>query len=236
VAPAAADPTMPTTPERYVHALRFPALTPLYDPLLRLAMREDTFKSMLVEQAAAVPGMRVLDLGAGTGTLTLMVQRAQPAAEVIGVDGDPDVVERARAKARAEDLAVRFDTALADGLPYPDGTFDRVVSSLFFHHLAPPMKRAVAREVVRVLAPGGELHVADWGAPQNAVMRLLFLGVQLLDGFESTAENVAGCLPDIFREAGMVDVRETTRQATIFGTLALYRARRPVNPIKETDR
>jgi SAM-dependent methyltransferase len=211
----------------YVPALGFAALTRLYDPILRATVREGAFKRALVAQAAPAPRMRILDLGAGTGTLTLMLQRNAPAADVIGVDGDAEILTLARAKAAAAEQPVRFDQALAFALPYPNGVFDRVVSSLLFHHLSPADKRRTLREVFRVLAPGGELHVADWGRPRNAVMRALFLGVQVLDGFATTAENVAGMLPELFREAGFTDVHETTTFATIYGTLALYRATRP---------
>jgi len=211
----------------YVPALGFAALTRLYDPVLRATLREDVFKRALVAQAAATSGSRVLDLGAGTGTLTMLLQRAAPGATVVGVDGDPDILALARRKASAAELVLRFDHGMADALPYDDGSFDRVVSSLLFHHLTPAVKRRALAEAHRVLAPGGELHVADWGRPQNALMRVLFVGIQLLDGFATTAENVDGMLPDLFREAGFHDVRETRAFATVFGTIALYRGRRP---------
>lgn len=211
----------------YVPALGFAALTRFYDPVLRATAREDAFKAALVAQAAVTPGMRVLDLGAGTGTLTVMVKQGAPAAAVVGLDGDAEIVARARAKAARAGVAIRFDEGSAAALPYPDAAFERVVTSLLLHHLSPGDKRRAIAEVFRVLAPGGELHVADWGRPRNVLMRGLFLGIQLLDGFATTAENVAGMLPALFREAGFVDVRETRTFATVFGTLALYRAVRP---------
>jgi hypothetical protein len=58
-------------------------------------------------------------------------------------------------------------------------------------------------------------------------MRLAFLFVQFLDGFETTADNVSGLLPEIIGKAGFEDVQETTRYMTMFGTLSIYRARRP---------
>ncbi len=76
----------------YVPALRFPALTNLYDPLVRWALRESTFKSELVRQARIEPRIRVLDLGCGTGTLTLLVKIQYREAEVVGIDTDPRMV------------------------------------------------------------------------------------------------------------------------------------------------
>lgn len=208
----------------YVPALGYQWLTGLYDPVMRWTMRERTFKELLVQGMRLAPGQRVLDLGCGTATLTLMLKAACPDAEVVGVDGDPAVLALARAKAARAGVSLELDEGLATALPYADSSFDRVCSSLLFHHLPPDAKRHAAAEAWRVLRPGGELHVADWGAPSGALMRLAFLGVQLLDGFATTDENVRGRLADIFREAGFADVRQAGRVNTMFGTLALYAA------------
>jgi hypothetical protein len=69
--------------------------------------------------------------------------------------------------------------------------------------------------------------VADWGKAQNKLMRVAFLFVQMLDGFETTADNVSGLLPELFQAAGFEDIQEPTRYMTIVGTLSLYRARKP---------
>jgi ubiquinone/menaquinone biosynthesis C-methylase UbiE len=86
--------------DTYVPALAFDRLTPLFDSVVRVTTREQTFKRRLLDQAAIAPGERVLDLGCGTGTLALMAKRRQPDAELVGLDGDPAILERARAKAR----------------------------------------------------------------------------------------------------------------------------------------
>jgi hypothetical protein len=78
-----------------------------------------------------------------------------------------------------------------------------------------------------VIKAGGELHVADWGRPQGPLMRGLFLGIQLLDGFDNTRDNVAGRLVPLFEQAGFVEVTATQAFNTMFGTLALYRATKP---------
>jgi ubiquinone/menaquinone biosynthesis C-methylase UbiE len=213
---------MGDTQRQYLPALAFRALTPLYDPVIRWTMREDTFRERLVRQADVRAGHRVLDLGCGTGSLAVRLAQAAPGAEVVGIDPDPEVLRRAAGKAARAGVDVRFEEGSAESLPYGDGAFDRVVSSLVFHHLGPKAKRRAAAEIFRVLRPGGELHVADWGRPQNGAMRAAFFALQLLDGFATTAENVAGRLPDIFRQAGFTAVAERDRLATPFGTLALY--------------
>lgn len=210
----------------YIPALLYAWLTGFYDTVMDKMMRETTFKQALVRQARVKKGHRVLDLGCGTGTLTLMFKEAYRDAEVTGLDGDPKALEIARAKVARSGLAVTLDQGMAFNLPYPDSSFDRVISGLLFHHLTREDKVRTLQEVQRVLVPGGELHVADWGKASNALMRLAFFLVQLLDGFKTTTDNVNGLLPDFFSKAGLQDVQETAGYATMFGTMALYKARK----------
>jgi ubiquinone/menaquinone biosynthesis C-methylase UbiE len=215
---------MPTESRSYLPALRFRALTRLYDPVVGLTTREARFKSMLIEQAAPAPGQRILDLACGTGTLAIEVKRREPGAELVGLDADPEMLEQARRKAEAAGVELELTEGYSTELPYEDSSFDRVLSTLFFHHLDPEPKRETAAEIARVLRPGGELHVADWGRPSDPVMRVAFQGIRLLDGFSNTAENYRGELPEIFQAAGLADATETARLRTPLGTLALYRA------------
>lgn len=210
----------------YVPALGYRVLTRLYDPVVALTTREQTFKRRLIAQAALRPGLEVLDLACGTGTLAIWMQQAEPALQVSGVDGDLEILGIARAKAQRAGAAIRWHHGLSTGLPFAADSFDRVTSSLFFHHLQPAAKRASFSEAWRVLRRGGELHVADWGAPQNLLMRAAFLMIRLLDGFSNTADNAAGRLPDLMREAGFTDVQVREQFATVFGTMTLYSARK----------
>lgn len=211
----------------YIPALRYKWLTGSYDTVMDKLIRETTFKQALIRQARVVQGHRVFDLGCGTATLTLLIKQAHPETEVTGLDGDPKALEIGRKKIAKSRLAVTLDQGMSFNVPYLDNSFDRVFSSLLFHHLTREGKERTLKEVYRVLVPGGELHVADWGKASNALMRLAFYLVQLLDGFKTTQDNVDGLLPGFFTKAGLRDVQETARYTTMFGTLALYQARKP---------
>ena len=212
---------------KYVPALGFHWLTPFYDAVVGTTTRERSFKQALIKQAGFAPRQRVLDLASGTGTLAIWIKRHQPQANITGVDGDPAILLLASRKAQKANVSVQFDCALSYSLPYPAAHFDRVVSSLFFHHLSWANKERTAQELFRVLKPGAELHVADWGRPTNALMRGLFLFIQLLDGFENTQDNVLGKLISLFENAGFVEVLQRQTFNTIYGTMALYSAVRP---------
>lgn len=216
---------MPQSPKPdFVSALRFGFLTRHYDAVIGISTRERTFKSALIRQAGIEAGQLVLDLASGTGTMAIWLKQAYPTAMVTGVDGDPVIVAIANAKARKAGASVQFDEALSYSLPYEAARFHRVLSSLFFHHLNWENKQRTARELFRVLKPGGELHVADWGRPANLLMRALFVPVQLLDGMGNTQENAAGKLVGLFEQAGFSEVSERQAFNTVFGTLALISA------------
>jgi ubiquinone/menaquinone biosynthesis C-methylase UbiE len=149
----------------YIPALGHEALTPLYDPLLRWVMREEQFKRYLIQQAQIQSGYRVLDLGCGTATLTIRVKQAHPEAEVVGLDGDAQVLKIGRQKATRAGVAITLDEGMAYQLPYPEASFDRVLSSLVFHHLTHEDKEHALRESWRVLKPAGEIHIVDFGKP-----------------------------------------------------------------------
>jgi SAM-dependent methyltransferase len=104
------------------------------------------------------PGMRVLDVACGTGNTTIPL--ARKGAKMTGVDIAPNLLEQARARAAAENLDIRFDEGDAEQLPHDDASFDAVVS--MFGAMFAPRPEVVAKELARVLRPGGLLAMANW--------------------------------------------------------------------------
>ena len=210
----------------YIPALRFNWLTKVYDPLIQWTMPEKQFKQDLIEEAGIETEFHVLDFGCGTATLSMMTKSKYPSAFVTGVDVDAEVLAIAQHKLRDFPYPIRLDQYDGMKLPYPDETFDRVISSLVFHHLTPIQKAKALQEIRRVLKFDGELYIADWGKAENSLMRGLFYGVQLLDGFKTTRDNVSGLMPSYLLEAGFLSAKVLKKYRTVFGTLELFRAKK----------
>jgi len=111
-----------------------------------------------VSRLAIPAGSRVLDVATGTGNLALPLARG--GCFVTGVDIAPNLLVQARERAAAEGLAIAFDEGDAEALPYPDASFDAVVT--MFGAMFAPRPELVAAELARVLKPGGLLAMANW--------------------------------------------------------------------------
>ncbi|HNP64480.1 MAG TPA: methyltransferase domain-containing protein [Woeseiaceae bacterium] len=210
-------------------ALRFDRLTPLYDHIVRYTTRERRFKSILLKTAAIKRGESILDVGCGTGTLLQSIAEQQSAVQLTGLDADPAILAIADRKLSAANISYNLVLGRSTDMAFDDETFDRVVSTLFFHHLVTAEKRATVAEIARVLRPGGAAHIADWGRPTGPLQRLAFYQIQLLDGFASTRDHVAGKLTSLFSEAGFQEVEEFAHLRTVFGTLRFISAVKPLN-------
>jgi ubiquinone/menaquinone biosynthesis C-methylase UbiE len=207
----------------YVHALGLRSLNRLYDPLFRLTMPARAFRRELLEQARLVPGMRILDIGCGTGTLLIDAFELEPKAMLYGVDRDASILQIASRKITRFRADVRIVAGLANRLPFSSDSVDRVFSTLMLHHLTHTEKAAALSEAFRVLQSGGELHIADWGRPHTKMMR----AASLMLAFERSgriADNLQGRISGLCLQAGFSAVHSTRRFPTLFGTLELIAA------------
>ena len=210
----------------FIPALRFHRLTPLFDHVAAVAVRDRAIKRRVLARAGIEDGDDVLDVGSGTGTLAVAAARASSRVNVTGLDADASILARARRRAADADLEIRFDEGRSSALPYADESFDVVLSTLVFHHLPDEAKRQTAEEIARVLRPGGRLVVGDLGRPQDPLMRVAVrLTVQVLDGVETTALNVRGGLPEVLAGAGLRSVTVRDRVRTPTGTYEVVTAR-----------
>lgn len=184
--------------------------------------KERAIREQMVDLAGLRPGESVLDVGCGTGSLAIVAKRRLGAGgTVCGIDASPEMIARARRKAEAAGLNVAFRLAAVERLPYPDATFDVVLSSLMIHHLPEELRRPAFAEIRRVLKPGGRLLIIDFEPPQGRSGH--HGGPHLFGRRHGTGHNnrLSDNLPFV-REAGFVDV-ETGPTQQLF--LAYLRAR-----------
>jgi len=130
----------------------------------RVARYTESNAREFYERLLVVPGYRLLDVGCGSGLLALMA--AKDGLDVTGVDIADNLVERARVRAQAEGLVVRFEEADAEALPFEDASFDVVASRIAA--MFAPRPDLVAKELLRVCKPEGTIAMANW-TPQGFV-------------------------------------------------------------------
>ena len=187
----------------YIPPLRFHALTPAYDALIRWTCAESEFREVMVRALADHPFSRVIDVGCGTGSLLMALHRRFPTAHLTGLDADEGALRLAAGKLSSAGAEADLRPADARHLPFPDDSADAITSSLFFNHLNDETKVTVLREIRRCLSPRGLVVVADWDRASSFVTRTLFNGVRVLDGFAVTRAHALGEFQDVIIGAGL---------------------------------
>jgi ubiquinone/menaquinone biosynthesis C-methylase UbiE len=221
--------TVPNSDKPYVPAAGRHWRLPFYDLLAKL-LGADQARRLLVEQLAPGLGDRVLDVGSGTGSLAIQIKRLHPRVDVVGLDPDPRALAIARRKAGRASVAIQFDRGFADALPYPDGSFDRVASSLTFHHLSRSDKERALREFRRVLKPGGRFHMLDFDGPADHagfVTRHLHAHPQLRDNAEDR-------VLALMSAAGLENPKVVGRRVARLTHMSYYQASVPISGSRPT--
>lgn len=175
-----------------------------YDHVTALLLlgQEPALRTMTVDLAAVQPGERILEVGCGTGSLALAAaRRAGPTGQVYGIDPDPTMIGIATRKAQKQRLDGTFQVGLIERLPFDEGEFDLVLSSLMLHHLPADLQVAGLAEVKRVLRPGGRFLAVDL-APPAGLSRLVLtplLAKRMMQGG-------VGHLQPVLAQVGFTDV------------------------------
>jgi len=133
-----------------------------YDPITQYVLppNETLVRQGLIDAIQGKP-RRILDLGCGTGSTTLMLKQAFPQAEVIGLDLSPYMLVRAEHKAQAAGVNIKWLHSDAEQTGFGDASFDLVTASLLFHETPPKVSESILRESFRLLSVGGEVLVLD---------------------------------------------------------------------------
>lgn len=188
----------------------------LYDPITRLFGFQRALGALL-DQAQLQPNHVVLDVGCGTGTLAVLIKRSHPAVDVIGLDPDSKALAIARHKAEKAHVSVRFELGFADALPFESATFDRVFSSMMFHHLKREDRPRVLAEIRRVLKPDGRLEFLDFVGGHHSLLGGLIHGRQATPAAEDK-------LIKRMRDGGFTTAARVRERRTLFGPIGFYQA------------
>ena len=188
----------------FTPALGRKGLSGAYDLAIRLLTRERAWRKALLEQVDPRAGDAIVDVGCGTGTFAIMLKQAAPGVRIVGLDPDPAILAN-----EAADLGT---------------VFDKAVSSLVFHQVPLPMKRAGIVAMAAAVGLGGEVHIADYARQSSGLMRRLFrMTVQRVDGLADTQPNADGVLESIIGEHEAGAARPTRIVPTPTGAISLFR-------------
>ena len=166
-----------------------------------------------VDQALINPGDSVLDVGCGTGEVTLAAKKRARDGNVYGIDPAPEMIAVARKKAARKGLNIEFRVGVIEALPFPDSSLDVVTSSLMMHHLPEDLKVRGLAEIYRVLKPGGRLLIADFMRPTGSFLNHLFIAFTRHQGLQKGIEDLQGFL----RNAGFGQITQAEEKVLVIG-------------------
>ncbi|RPJ19911.1 MAG: methyltransferase domain-containing protein [Chloroflexi bacterium] len=179
-------------------------------------------RQMTIEQALLQPGETLLDVGCGTGGVTIPAKRRiGDKGSAAGIDPSPEMIAVARRKAQRARLEVDFRVGVIESLPFQDDTFDVVTASLMMHHLPKHLQVKGLSEIRRVLKPSGRILIADMIKPSTSSRH----------GFSPTlplhhrhAQFAVEDLLQLLREARFEDLKQLNAR---FLTIGFVRAKKP---------
>jgi len=170
-------------------------------------------RKMTVDNAVIKPGDSVLDVGCGTGEVSLLAKTRAKNGKVYGIDPAPEMITVARKKAAHKKLDIDFRVGVIESLPFPDASIDVVTSSLMMHHLPEDLKVRGLAEIYRVLKPSGRLLIADFMRPTGSFLNHLFIVFTRHQGLKSGIED----LQKLLKEAGFRQITQLDGNVLIIG-------------------
>lgn len=180
-------------------------------------------RSLTIDKAELKTGEKVLDVGCGTGGVTIPAKRRIGSSGLAaGIDPAPEMIAVARKKAARAQLEIDFRVGVIESLPYPDSSFDVVTSSLMMHHLPHEVQVKGLAEIRRVLKPGGRILIADMLRLSKSLHNRLFATLTLHGG--RVERFGIQDLPKTMEEAGFENIQLLDES---FLTIGFLRAIRP---------
>jgi demethylmenaquinone methyltransferase/2-methoxy-6-polyprenyl-1,4-benzoquinol methylase/phosphoethanolamine N-methyltransferase len=207
----------------HTHSVEQPAQTegrlirwaPYYDLAVNLTTlgHARRLRKLTVDNALIKPGDSVLDVGCGTGEVSLLAKIRTNEGRTYGIDPAPEMIAVARKKAARKKLDIDFRVGVIEALPFSDGSIDVVTSSLMMHHLPEDLKIRGLTEIYRVLKPGGRLLIADFMRPTDSFLNHLFIAFTRHQGLKSGIED----LEKLLKVAGFAQITQLDGNVLIIG-------------------
>lgn len=170
-------------------------------------------RRLTVDNALIKPGDSVLDVGCGTGEVTLLTKTRAKDGNVYGIDPAPEMITVARKKAARKKIEIDFRVGVIESLPFPDASMDVVTSSLMMHHLPDDLKVRGLAEVYRVLKPGGRLLIADFMRPTGSLLNHIFIAFTRHQGLNSGIED----MQKLLNAAGFSQISISNQNVLVIG-------------------
>jgi ubiquinone/menaquinone biosynthesis C-methylase UbiE len=170
-------------------------------------------RKLTVDNALIKPGDHVLDVGCGTGEVTLLAKTRAKHGKVYGIDPAPEMIAVARKKAARKKLEIDFRVGVIESLPFPDASIDVATSSLMMHHLPEDLKVRGLAEIYRVLKPGGRLLIADFMRPTGSFLNHIFIAFTRHQGLKSGIEDIQKLL----KMAGFSKITQSEENVLVIG-------------------
>lgn len=166
-----------------------------------------------VDQALIKSGDSVLDVGCGSGEVTLLAKTRARTGHVYGIDPAPEMIAVARKKTARKGLEIDFRVGVIEALPFADSSIDVVTSSLMMHHLPEDLKARGLAEIYRVLKPGGRLLIADFMQPTGSFLNHLFIVFTRHGRLRQGIEDMQGLL----KNAGFSQITQPNQKVLVIG-------------------